>query len=274
MKRSIIFAGIIFLLQVSVLGQTVGDFRSKASGVWNSASTWEKCTSVSPETWVEDGYPTNYISRTVTIRSGNTVSANTNILGTTGAKLVIDNGGTLTTTYGITGNVSTRFPYLEINGALTTSGVVTTGTFILGTTGVFTTSYYAVNGWWASSLSPTSLTLDGTVHFNRNGDQPIAAPIADQVYTNIIVSGTGTKYPKNSLVITGTLTINNGATVDLNTKYLTFYDGGIVNDGTFRDTYTIDGAALNFYGSACSISGSGTFPTEFYNINVGEISIS
>ncbi|MEC5156962.1 T9SS type A sorting domain-containing protein [Chryseobacterium sp. MP_3.2] len=32
--------------------QTIGDFRSKASGNWTTPGSWEKCTNLSPETWV------------------------------------------------------------------------------------------------------------------------------------------------------------------------------------------------------------------------------
>ena len=40
------------LFFIIISAQTVGDFRSKASGAWTSAGTWEKCTNLSPETWV------------------------------------------------------------------------------------------------------------------------------------------------------------------------------------------------------------------------------
>lgn len=58
--------------------QTIGDFRSKASGNWTSPATWERCTSISPTVWaVTTEYPGsaggsgNYA---VTVTAGTTVT--------------------------------------------------------------------------------------------------------------------------------------------------------------------------------------------------------
>ena len=70
---------VLFLLSFELFhAQAIGDFRSKATGNWNIPSTWEKCTSVSPETWVTaTQYPGQVAGNyAVTISTGNTVTVN------------------------------------------------------------------------------------------------------------------------------------------------------------------------------------------------------
>ncbi|WHF53073.1 T9SS type A sorting domain-containing protein [Chryseobacterium gotjawalense] len=67
-----------FLLAFQLLNaQAAGDFRSKISGDWITPGTWEKCTSMSPETWVAS--TTDYPGKTagsysVTIVNCHTIS--------------------------------------------------------------------------------------------------------------------------------------------------------------------------------------------------------
>ena len=70
----------------SVSAQTqVGDYRSKATGNWTALTTWERCNSISPETWAEpttaQGYPGQFAgTKNVSIIGGNVVTLNASIL--------------------------------------------------------------------------------------------------------------------------------------------------------------------------------------------------
>lgn len=67
---------LLFFVQAVVLAQSIGDYQSKATGNWATASSWQICTSVSPLTWTT---ATNYPgqiegSYAVLIQSGHTIS--------------------------------------------------------------------------------------------------------------------------------------------------------------------------------------------------------
>ncbi len=74
------FVLIVFFLVIGfpVLAQVTGDYRSKATGNWNSSSAWEIYNGSS---WVNAiSYPgQNSNVATVTIGSGNTVTLNVDI---------------------------------------------------------------------------------------------------------------------------------------------------------------------------------------------------
>lgn len=86
------FVLIVFFLVIGfpVLAQVTGDYRSKATGNWNSSSAWEIYNGSS---WVNAiSYPgQNSNVATVTIGSGNTVTLNVDISTYTIDKLIIGN---------------------------------------------------------------------------------------------------------------------------------------------------------------------------------------
>ncbi|NKI28111.1 hypothetical protein HCG49_16250 [Arenibacter sp. 6A1] len=83
-----------FLVGLPVFAQVTGDYRSKATGNWNSPSTWQFFNGAS---WVNaTSYPgQNSNVATVTIGSDNTVTLNTNITSYTINQLIIgdESGG-------------------------------------------------------------------------------------------------------------------------------------------------------------------------------------
>ncbi|MCH8035064.1 MAG: hypothetical protein IH950_15080 [Bacteroidetes bacterium] len=90
---------IIFLLIISVRGQTAGDFQTYQTGNWNDVNTWERYNGTS---WVNpapstptssDGVITIQNSHTVTVSVGVTIDQSTV---NSGATLTINNGVTLT----------------------------------------------------------------------------------------------------------------------------------------------------------------------------------
>ena len=250
-----------------------GDWQTRNSGNWNATDVWQIYSSGWSNTTL---YPTGAIASTITILDGHTISATANITGAAGGQLIIASGGTLNMGIRvISGTVSGKFPYLEINGSLSTASAVLTTTIIVGSGGYFNTSYLGPNGWWASSIVPTTITLDGTVEFSGGNSQVIASPGSGNLnYYDLIISGTGTKYPAAAFIINGELTINNGTSVDLTGKGVTFTGTGLTNNGTLYDTYSGVGAAINLYNTTCSIGGTGTFPNEMYSLYIGELFIT
>jgi hypothetical protein len=88
--KHFVLIAFLFLLCLPVAAQVTGDYRSKATGNWNSASTWQIYNGSS---WVNSTtYPgQNSNVGTVTIGSGNTVTLNVNIVTYTINKLIIGN---------------------------------------------------------------------------------------------------------------------------------------------------------------------------------------
>lgn len=108
-----------------VLAQVTGDYRSKASGNWNNAGTWQFYNGTS---WVNaTSYPgQNSNVTTVTIGSGNTVSLNTNITSYTIDKLIIgdQSGGNDTLSFPKNQNwrVNIMLVAIQSDGVLTWEG--------------------------------------------------------------------------------------------------------------------------------------------------------
>ena len=93
----LIFAIVLILTMFSqtIYSQTNGDYRSKATGNWSLASTWE---TYNGSAWVAAGsVPTSTLAKIITIKNTHNVTHNVDNY-TTGSSnvIVIENGGTLT----------------------------------------------------------------------------------------------------------------------------------------------------------------------------------
>lgn len=73
----------------SAQAQTAGDFRSIASGAWNSPATWERYDG---STWVPNFFPTNASAGVITIQSGNVITNSANV---TADQIIVASGATL-----------------------------------------------------------------------------------------------------------------------------------------------------------------------------------
>lgn len=78
MKNTLIFLTFFSLMGVGHLlyAQSAGDFRSKQSGNWSLASTWQRHNG---STWVDAGYAPSYTDGSITLQAGHTVTADDNI---------------------------------------------------------------------------------------------------------------------------------------------------------------------------------------------------
>lgn len=97
-----------------------GDFRSKTSGNWNSAATWQKYNGSS---WINAPSSPTSADKAITIQNGHNVSITGNI---TVDQVSISSGGSVTVQNGITFTVANGSGTdLTVSGTLSNSGTVT-----------------------------------------------------------------------------------------------------------------------------------------------------
>lgn len=165
---------IAILLSTLVLGstsaQTNGDFRSAASGLWSSVSTWQQYNGTE---WVAASVApsANNAVITISIRSAHTVTIMTSINAL--SRTIIETGGTLnvavdkTLRFGtaVTGNK------LTIQGTLNNSGIIVfSGTSVVDFGGLLNN---LSTGELSFSGNTVQLSVSGTF---RNGSDEIVIP--------------------------------------------------------------------------------------------------
>ncbi len=250
---------LIFLIIVNFTGkaQSDGDYRSISSGLWDSAYNWQKYDG---SNWVgiSNPPPKNDLKTTVTIRSGDTITANGNIKGSENGTIIIQTDGILDMKgfYIAKKNPPTspnRFPNLIINGSLFTNSYVSATNFSIGDNGYFKTAYPGQEGWYLTINRPISVSINGTIEYSHNGNQNVAGV----TYKNLILSGSGTKQLFSNTIVTDSLEVRSGVIFDLNGYSLTI-GGNIKNDGIIQDNSSSPGT-VTFNGDDQIIGGSGTY---------------
>ncbi|MBC7185549.1 MAG: T9SS C-terminal target domain-containing protein, partial [Calditrichaeota bacterium] len=95
MKRGTLLLSCLLLSAISVssLAQSIGDFRTKASGDWGNAQTWQRYNGT---TWLATGTPPTG-SETITVRSTDSVYVNVpvTITGRLVNQGIVNDGGNL-----------------------------------------------------------------------------------------------------------------------------------------------------------------------------------
>lgn len=251
---------LIFLIiaNFTVKAQSEGDYRSYQTGDWGVNTNWEKYVNGN---WVypaPEAPPTGNLKTTVTILSGHTITATSNIKGSDNAIIKIDTFGILDMKgFYIAKNLPTspnRFPNLIINGSLFTNSYVSTTNFSIGDNGYFKTAYSTgQEGWYLTTNRPISVSINGTIEYSYNGNQNVAGV----TYKNLILSGSGTKKLISNTIVTDSLEVRSGVIFDLNGDTLTI-GGNIKNDGTIQDNSSSPGIVI-FNGDDQIIGGSGTY---------------
>jgi hypothetical protein len=125
-KSSLVFpliAGVVLAWATTANAQTAGDFRTAASGDWNSTSTWERFNGT---IWQAGFYPTNQNAGVVTIRNGHTVNIASAV---SSDQVVVEAGGQVTVASGVTWTiVNGTGTDLTISGTVDNSGTITLST--------------------------------------------------------------------------------------------------------------------------------------------------
>ena len=191
--------GLFFLLFtfgsiIQLFGQVSGDYRSKATGVWNANTTWEKYTNQ----WA-DALPGDYPGKsstagTVTIRSGFNGTLNVNAACN---ELIIGTGA----------NVTSILTF-NINTVLTVSGDVTLGNVgqRRGSINMTRGGLLQIGGTLTAPNLGTWTPGGGTVEYNGS-----AQTLYSDTYNNLILSGSGAKTTTDA-AINGILSLEGTAT--------------------------------------------------------------
>ncbi len=183
-----------------------------------------------------------------TLQSSSTInSTNLTVNGTLTTVGATSLSGTFTVNTGSTVNLSGSVTAnnTTLNGSLTTSNFLnTTNSFVLASGQTFSTSYNGTEGWWLTTNSPNSTTLNGTVNYSRNGVQNVAP----ENYTNLTISGSGVKTSTGSgLQISGDLLVSAGTFTSAS---------GAAFDGT--DAQSISGAGTVNFNGGLTVNKTGT----------------
>jgi len=210
---------LILLFNITVRGQSAGDYRSKSTGNWGDATTWE---TYNGSAWVDASSAPNSTNGAITIQGhAITITADVTI-----DQVILNSGSVLTintgTTFTIADGSGTDFN--ETNSAITVNGTLIINAGALATGG-------GGNGGRAGSLTISStgtLTLNGTINgvstvpwttlVNFGGLMTISSTGVFSVYA-------GSQLDK--LSISGTVVVNDGGTIAVPTSArLTINSGG------------------------------------------------
>ncbi|HPR18658.1 MAG TPA: hypothetical protein PLD62_10485, partial [Candidatus Cloacimonadota bacterium] len=153
MKNFLLFS-MFFVVTVSLLAQTSGDFRSKESGNWTATSTWQ---TYNGSAWVDAGTTPNSGSGVVTILNSHTVTVNSTL---TIDQTVVDEGGILTVDLSSSESLTINNGSgddLNVNGTMNLSHVVSNGGE--GLTGTGKTVINGTCNWNSGHITNTDFNI-------------------------------------------------------------------------------------------------------------------
>ena len=261
MKNKFLLAllcSLIYLCPLFTNAQLIGDYRTAATGNWNSAGTWQIYTGA----WVGAIVPPSSLNGAINIRNGHVVTVNSN---TTADQLTIDAGGTLD----LASNTLTldilAIGNLVCNGALQMNG---------GNLNMNVTNGVIINGtmFWTDG----DIML-GTVNVNSGGVLTLNTTATKDLQSSTInVNSGGTMNWDNGNINLNVLGgINNAGTI------LTSFNGSISGLGTFNNnsggifsktstgTTTFNVIVTSILGT---FKGTGTYDFNNLFLNTGTIS--
>ena len=252
----------------TIWAQSVGDYRSAASGNWNSVSTWE---TFNGSTWVPAVVPPTAFSGVITIRNGNIVTIAT---GVSFDQVVVDAGGQVTVASGILDTLANGTGTdLIVNGIwLNSGGTWTISSGATWSVGAGGTYIHNTTSGVATPLG--SATLDVASNFIYRGSSTLtpAVSVSGRTYGNLSfesISGTWTA----SVTGSGTLTINGDFTIGSGVTYSTAQTGIMSFAGHFTNNGTLTNSTgtqiYRFTGVGKSISGASSIEFESWFIKSG-----
>ncbi|HQK96932.1 MAG TPA: T9SS type A sorting domain-containing protein [Bacteroidia bacterium] len=153
-------------------GAVSGDYRTKASGNWASAATWQTFNGT---TWVNAGSAPTTTAQTINILSGHTVTVAASV---SSDQVVIDAGGTLNVSSGVTWTINNATTAIDLtnNGTLANSGTITINAGAAYSNAASSTYRHSQNGGtiptasWASNstceITGVSTTMPSGINQN------------------------------------------------------------------------------------------------------------
>ncbi|GAB1415684.1 hypothetical protein MASR2M117_10900 [Paludibacter sp.] len=196
-NAQVTMSGASYLSMTGASISPVRYYRSRQSGNWNTATTWQY--SLDSTTWVNASLTPNIGDSSIVIQSGHNVTLTAN---ETANKLIVH--GTLST--------STYTLDFLSKGTLTVSS---TGYVYLGGTNNF------------ANVAGVDLQDGSTANYSLSGNQDIYNDIS---YSNLILSNGGTKSMVGDFTVRGTLTADRPLTTN---NYKITSQGDIVINNTF-----------------------------------------
>ncbi len=181
-----------------VSGQSDGDYRSRQTGDWNVAASWQIFTNGN---WTDATGTPDQTAGLITILSGHTITVTADV---TVDRLVIDLGGTVR--IGPSDNLSmdvvNTSSYVTVNGR-----IIFTGENYISGAGTFTLA----SGAFIEIGSANGITTTTTSGNLRNTTKSLS-PAAHYIYNGTVFQIIGNAYPNN---LTGSLTIDNSSGAEI-----------------------------------------------------------
>ncbi|MBE2230862.1 MAG: T9SS type A sorting domain-containing protein [Chitinophagaceae bacterium] len=225
---TIIKALCLLLFPTALWGQSLGDFRSVATGNWNNTATWERYDGA---IWVTPAPSTpSSLDGAITIQNGHTVTVTASV---TIDQVTVDAGGTLTN--------NQSGANLTVNDG-TGTDLLVNGTYNLG-------SVTVANTLAAAGAAP-SVQVNGTMNW-RNGTMNVATTIGGAGTLNL--SENFAKLLNTTLTINGTMNWQTGSTAG----GIGIVNGAsLINNGTINEQFQSNnrGIAVNGGGTATFIN--------------------
>ena len=246
----------IFTTSASVSGNTFSsgtwggsDYRTAATGGWDSAATWERFNGTS---WVSAIQAPTITDTVITIRSGHVVTVGTDRLID---QVVVDAGGQLTVSSGVTLTVTAGTGTdIDVAGLVSVDGTMTIG----AGADVGIESGGTVDDGSAITGTGTITGSSGTLRA-VGGSRTIGNPIA--LTAGLIVSGTADLSLTAVLSGTGTLTKTGTGTLTLSAANtytgVTTISAGVVSVQNATSLGTTAGATTVASGAAINVDGTG-----------------
>ncbi|MBS4039543.1 MAG: hypothetical protein KGZ81_02975 [Flavobacteriales bacterium] len=295
-----LFKTFFLLLTINVvIGQTTGDYRTRANGNWNSTSVWQQYNGL---TWVNiSSYPPNSgtINNNVNMFITHRITLNLN-LDVENVYIEVNAGGRLTINTGITFNLNNNSSILlngtDVDPIRKQNNVTSRINFNEGSKYTISNNLTSftitpVNIWHINSIIEFKNSNSNTVTFtnpNQNFgiilyDRPNQTSTQNYNFGNIqnrleiISTGTGSLVPVNSnLNFNGDIIINGGTLVTKNSSNSVFsrsINNLTINSGTFRlhnatngnTTFTVRGNFI-FNGGTFSFCGQTTDASSYFDV--------
>jgi adhesin HecA-like repeat protein len=251
--RSFCALGAVLLLSAGLTAQTLGDFRSKVTGDWNSLGTWFYWNGSG---WVDAFATPTDLSGVITIMPGHVVTVIDN---RSADQLIVSSGGTLTLSSGTLTVPDGAGIDLDVNGSLNLSG----GS--ISTTGALRLNGGPLN-WNAGTIGGGgSLTIaSGTVTQNTPWTNTSIALVVDFGTWNTTLGNGTTIAPGGTLTWNsgtiagpGGFTVDAGATATLATGNNKTLNSTLTNSGTINwgaGTWIGSGSVQNATGGVFNIN--------------------